>query len=108
MMPYQTYQLFEAERTKTQAEIRRTDEQRGEASRALSLAWHRATRPKAKLRALLGAVAGARLPQGEFLAVGSGSGPKIRRSCSSIATSLMLASRRLMSPSPSNSHSSLP
>jgi nicotinamidase-related amidase len=35
-------------------------------------------------------------------------GPKILRSFSSIGTSLMLASRRAISPSASNSHSSLP
>jgi hypothetical protein len=38
----------------------------------------------------------------------SGRGPWIRRSAGSMATSLMLASRRLMSPSSANSHSSLP
>jgi hypothetical protein len=57
MMPYQFYQLYQAERTKTAAEIRRTDEQQGELSRALSSAWHHATRPIAVLRAPLGAVA---------------------------------------------------
>ena len=57
MMPYQVYQLYQAERTKTAAEIRRADEQLGELSRALSSAWQHATRPKAALRALLGAVA---------------------------------------------------
>jgi hypothetical protein len=61
MMPYQVYQLYQAERTKTTTEIRRTDEQLGELSRGLSLAWHQATRPKALLRAILGAVAGSRL-----------------------------------------------
>jgi hypothetical protein len=57
MMPYQVYQLYQAERTKTAAEIRRADEQAGELSRALSSAWHAATRPIAALRALPGAVA---------------------------------------------------
>ena len=38
----------------------------------------------------------------------SGRGPKMRRSDSSIATSLMLASRRRMYPSSSNSHCSFP
>ncbi|HXB49522.1 MAG TPA: hypothetical protein VNW50_17295, partial [Streptosporangiaceae bacterium] len=33
MMPYQVYQLYQAERTKTAAEIRRADEQLGELSR---------------------------------------------------------------------------
>jgi hypothetical protein len=61
MMPYQVFQLYQAERTKTAAEIRRADDQLGELSRALSSAWHRATRPKAVLRALLGAVTGSGL-----------------------------------------------
>jgi hypothetical protein len=56
MMPYQVYQLYQAERTKTATEIRRADDQPGELSRALSSPWHHATRPKAVLRALLGAV----------------------------------------------------
>src|SRR5215472_13791386 len=57
MMPYQAYQLHQAERAKTAAEIRRADEQLGELSRALSSAWQHATRPKAVLRALRGALA---------------------------------------------------
>lgn len=57
MMPYQVYQLYQAERTKTAAEIRRADDQLGELSRALSSAWRHASRPKAVLRARLGAVA---------------------------------------------------
>ena len=57
MMPYQFYQLYQAERTKFAAEIRRADELRGQLSRALSSAWHHATRPEAVLRAPLGAVA---------------------------------------------------
>jgi hypothetical protein len=61
MMPYQVYQQYQAERTKTTAEIRRADEQLGELSRALSSAWHHATRPQAVLRALAGAFAGTRL-----------------------------------------------
>ena len=46
----------------------------------------------------------------ELLAVlvGGARGPKMRRSASSIGTSLMLASRRRISPCSSNSHSSLP
>ena len=60
MMPYQVYQLYQAERTKTAAEIRRADEQLGELSRAISSAWRHATRPQAVLRALAGAVAGSR------------------------------------------------
>jgi hypothetical protein len=67
MMPYQIYQLFQAERTKTAAEIRRADEQLGKLSQAFSSAWHHATRPKAVLRALRGPVAGSRIarPAGE-------------------------------------------
>jgi hypothetical protein len=60
MMPYQVYQLYQAERTKTAAEIRRADEQLGELSRAFSSTWQHATRPRAVLRALAGAVAGSR------------------------------------------------
>jgi hypothetical protein len=60
MMPYQVYQLYQAERTKTAAENRRADEQLGELSRALSSVWQHATRPKAVLRALAGTVAGTR------------------------------------------------
>jgi len=56
MMPYQAYQLYQAERPKTAAEIRRADEKLGELSRALSSAWHHATRPMVMLRALAGAV----------------------------------------------------
>jgi hypothetical protein len=61
MLPYQVYQLYEAERAKTAAEIRRADEQLGKLSRALSSAWHPAARPKAVLRAPLRAVAGSGL-----------------------------------------------
>ncbi len=57
MMPYQVSQLYQAERTKTAAEIRRADEQLGELSRALSSAWHHTALPTAVLRALPGAVA---------------------------------------------------
>lgn len=60
MMPYQVYQLYQAERPKTAAEIRRADEQLGELSRAFSSAWQHATRPQAVLRALASAVAGSR------------------------------------------------
>jgi hypothetical protein len=63
MMPYQVYQLYQAERAKTAAEIRRADEQLGELSRAFSSAWQHATRPRAVLRALVGAVAGSRAGQ---------------------------------------------
>jgi hypothetical protein len=61
MMPYQVYQLYQAERTKTAAENRRADEQLGELSRALSSVWQHATRPQAVLRALAATVVGARL-----------------------------------------------
>jgi hypothetical protein len=57
MMPYHVYQQYQAERTKTAAEIRRADEQLGELSRALSSAWQHVTRPKAVLPALRGAFA---------------------------------------------------
>jgi hypothetical protein len=53
-MPYGSYQLYQAERTKSAAEIRRADEQLGEISRALSSAWHHVSRPTAALLALLG------------------------------------------------------
>lgn len=59
MMPYQAYQLYQAERAKTAAEIRHADAQLGELSRALSAAWRHASRPTAVLRALLGAAAGS-------------------------------------------------
>jgi hypothetical protein len=67
MMPYQAYQLYQAERTKTAAEIRRADEQLGELSQVLSSAWQHAAWPKGMVRALLSAVAGSRLarPVGE-------------------------------------------
>jgi hypothetical protein len=57
MMPYQVFQLYEAERTKTAAEIRRADQQRGELSRALSSTWRDAARSAAVLRELPRAVA---------------------------------------------------
>jgi hypothetical protein len=57
MMPYQVYQLYQAERPKTAAEIRRADEKLGELSRASSSAWHHVTRPIVVLRGLVGAVA---------------------------------------------------
>ncbi len=67
MMPNQVYQLYQAERAKTAAEIRRADDQLGELSRALSSAWRHASGPKAMLRALVGAVAesGPARPAGE-------------------------------------------
>jgi hypothetical protein len=59
MMPYQVYQLHQAERPKTAAEIRRADAQLGELSQAVSSAWCHVSRRAAALRALLGAVAGS-------------------------------------------------
>ena len=53
-MPYGSYQLYQAERTKSAAEVRRADEQLGEMSRALSSAWHHVSRPTGALLALLG------------------------------------------------------
>ena len=54
MMPYSTYQLYQIERPKSAAEVRRADEQLGEISRTLSTAWHRASRPTGAVLALLG------------------------------------------------------
>jgi hypothetical protein len=54
MMPYGSYQLYQIERPKTPAEIRRANEQRGELSRTLSMAWHEAVRPAGVLLALVG------------------------------------------------------
>jgi hypothetical protein len=60
MIPYQVYQLYQIERTKTSAEIRRADDQLGELSRALSSVRQHITLPSAALpRALMGAVAAA-------------------------------------------------
>jgi hypothetical protein len=50
MMPYQSYQSYQAERTKTAAEIRRADDQLGHMAKDLSWLWQRATRPIALLR----------------------------------------------------------
>jgi hypothetical protein len=47
MMPYQSYQIYQAERTKTYAEIRRADEQLGHLAESVSRLWHHATRPVA-------------------------------------------------------------
>ncbi len=49
MMPYQTYQIFQAERPKTAAEIRRADEQLGHLAVNVSRLWQHATRPIALL-----------------------------------------------------------
>ena len=50
MMPYQSYQGFQAERPKTAAEIRRADEQLGHMAENISWLWRHATRPIALLR----------------------------------------------------------
>jgi hypothetical protein len=50
MMPYQAYQIYQAERPKTAAEIRRTDEQLGHMAANMSGLWRRATRPAARFR----------------------------------------------------------
>ena len=50
MMPYQSYQVYQAERTKTSAEIRRADDQLGHMAENVSWLWHRATKPITKRR----------------------------------------------------------
>jgi hypothetical protein len=50
MMPYQSYLIYQAERPKTAAEIRRADEQLGHVAANVSWLWRRATRPIAALR----------------------------------------------------------
>jgi len=50
MMPYQSYQMYQAERTKTATEIRRADEQLGHVAEGVSWLWRHATRPVARLR----------------------------------------------------------
>jgi len=50
-MPYSSYQVYQAERTKTAAELRRADEQLGRMAEGVSRLWQRATRPVALLRA---------------------------------------------------------
>jgi hypothetical protein len=50
MMLYQSYQVFQAERPKTCAEIRRSDEQLGHMAENVSWLWRRATRPITQLR----------------------------------------------------------
>jgi hypothetical protein len=54
MMPYQSYQFYQAERPKTAVEIRRADEQLGHMAENVSRLWQHATRPVARLRDLLG------------------------------------------------------
>jgi hypothetical protein len=50
MMPYQSYQVYQAERPKTAAEIRRGDEQLGRMAENVSRLWQHATRPFALFR----------------------------------------------------------
>jgi hypothetical protein len=50
MMPYQSYQLYQAERAKTAAEIRRADDQLGRMAENVSWLWQHAIRPIALLR----------------------------------------------------------
>ena len=45
MMPYQSYQNYQAGRPKTVAEIRRADEQLGRIAENISWLWQHATRP---------------------------------------------------------------
>ena len=52
MMPYQSYQSYQAERPKSVAEIRRADEQLGRMAQNVSQLWCRATRPVALLRGM--------------------------------------------------------
>jgi hypothetical protein len=44
MMPYQSYQIYQAERPKSAAEIRRADEQLGRMAENVSLLWRHAIR----------------------------------------------------------------
>ena len=50
MMPYQTYQVFQAERPKTAAEIRRADDQLGHMAENVSRMWQHAIRRIALFR----------------------------------------------------------
>jgi hypothetical protein len=50
MMPYQSYQIYQAERPKTAADIRRADVQLGRMAENISWLWQRAARPIALLR----------------------------------------------------------
>jgi hypothetical protein len=50
MMPYQSYQGYQAGRPKTAAETRRADEQLGHMAENISWLWQHATRPLALLR----------------------------------------------------------
>jgi len=50
MMPYQSYQIYQAERPKSAAEMRRSDEQLGRMAENVSWLWQHAIRPIAMLR----------------------------------------------------------
>ncbi len=50
MMPYQSYQIYQAERPRTAAEIRRADVQLGHMAENISWLWQHAIRPLARLR----------------------------------------------------------
>ncbi len=50
MMPYQSYQIYQAERPKSAAEIRRNDEQLGHMAESVSWLWQHAIRPIALFR----------------------------------------------------------
>ena len=51
MMPYQAYLLYQTERPKSPADIRRIDEQLGRAAQSRSRLWRRAAKPIGILRA---------------------------------------------------------
>ncbi|HEY4854531.1 MAG TPA: hypothetical protein VII22_27405 [Streptosporangiaceae bacterium] len=53
MMPYQTYQVYEAGRTRTVAERRNADLRLGQIAVAASRLWSDATRPVRALRGFL-------------------------------------------------------
>ncbi len=51
MMPYQVYMLYQIERPKSPAEIRRADDQRGKAAKSMSVLRRRAAEPMGIWRA---------------------------------------------------------
>jgi hypothetical protein len=51
MMPYQAYLLYQVERPKSPADIRRIDDQLGRAAQSRSRLWRRAAKPIGILRA---------------------------------------------------------
>ena len=48
MMPFQSYQIYQAERPKTVAETRRADDQLGAMAANVSRLWRYATRPRGR------------------------------------------------------------